>query len=122
MRLSQDVMTYEALGEALPFLDYKPTTAFQRGKHVEYIDVTCTFDIETTNSDEDGFAYSFQTCIGGLVIVPRYFEDWAELIETLCDKWRVTEKRKLIIYVHNLGYAQKPLFLITLILLIIFLF
>lgn len=104
MRLSQDVMTYEALGEALPLLDYKPTTAFQRGKHVEYIDVTCTFDIETTNSDKDGFAYSFQTCIGGLVIVPRYFEDWAELIETLCDKWRVTEKRKLIIYVHNLGY------------------
>ena len=104
MRLSQDVMTYESLGEALPLLDYKPTTAFQRGKHVEYIDVTCTFDIETTNSDEDGFAYSFQTCIGGLVIVPRYFEDWAELIETLCDKWRVTEKRKLIIYVHNLGY------------------
>lgn len=104
MRLSQDVMTYEALDEALPLLDYKPTTVFQRGKHVEYIDVTCTFDIETTNSDEDGFAYSFQTCIGGLVAVPRYFEDWAELIETLCDKWRVTEKRKLIIYVHNLGY------------------
>lgn len=104
MRLSQDVMTYEALDEALPLLDYKPTTVFQRGKHVEYIDVTCTFDIETTNSDKDGFAYSFQTCIGGLVVVPRYFEDWAELIETLCDKWRVTEKCKLIIYVHNLGY------------------
>ena len=104
MRLSQDVMTYDALDEALPLLGYKPTTVFQRGKHVEYIDVTCTFDIETTNSDADGFAYSFQTCIGGLVVVPRYFEDWAELIETLCDKWRVTEKRKLIIYVHNLGY------------------
>lgn len=104
MRLSQDVMAYDTLGEALPLLDFKPTTAFQRGKHVEYIDVTCTFDIETTNSDVDGFAYSFQTCIGGLVVVPRYFEDWAELIETLCDKWRVTEKRKLIIYVHNLGY------------------
>ena len=104
MRLSQDVVTYEALDEALPLLDYKPTTVFQRGKHVEYIDVTCTFDIETTNSDKDGFAYSFQTCIGGLVVVPRYFEDWAELIETLCDKWRVTEKRKLIIHVHNLGY------------------
>lgn len=104
MRLSQDVMAYDTLGEALSLLDFQPTTAFQRGRHAEYIDVTCTFDIETTNSDADGFAYSFQTCIGGLVVVPRYFEDWAELIETLCDKWRVTEKRKLIIYVHNLGY------------------
>ena len=104
MRFSQDIMVCETAGEFMSYMDFKPRTVFQRGKHVEYIDTTCTFDIETTNSDIDGFAYSFQTCIDGVVVVPRYFEDWAEIIETLCDKWRVTEKRKLIIYVHNLGY------------------
>ena len=36
----------------------------------KYIDVTATFDIETTNTETDGFAYSFQTCIGGAVVVP----------------------------------------------------
>lgn len=101
MRVSQDVIVCETLGEFLPRLS-TPYEVHSQKK--TYLDVTCTFDIETTNSDTDGFAYSFQTCVGGVVVVPRYFEDWAEIIETLCDKWRVTEKRKLIIYVHNLGY------------------
>lgn len=69
-----------------------------------YLDVTCTFDIETTNTDTDGFAYTFQTCIGGAVVVPRYFEEWADIIETLVDKWSITERKRLVIFVHNLGY------------------
>lgn len=69
-----------------------------------YLNVTCTFDIETTNTDTDGFAYSFQTCIGGAVVVPRYFEDWADIMETLVDKWSITERKRLVIFVHNLGY------------------
>lgn len=104
MRFSQDIMACETAGEFMSYMNFRPRTVFQRGKHVEYIDTTCTFDIETTNGDADGFAYSFQTCVGGVVVVPRYFEDWAEMIETLCDKWRVTDKRKLVLYVHNLGY------------------
>jgi hypothetical protein len=97
-------MVCETAGEFMSYMDFKPRTAFQRGKHVEYIDTTCTFDIETTNDDADGFAYSFQTCVGGVVVVPRYFEDWAEIVETLCNKWHITDKRKLVVYVHNLGY------------------
>lgn len=104
MRFSQDIMVCETAGEFMSYMDFKPRTAFQRGKHVEYIDTTCTFDIETTNDDADGFAYSFQMCVCGVVVVPRYFEDWAEIIEALCDKWHITDKRKLVIYVHNLGY------------------
>ena len=104
MRFSQDIMVCETAGEFMSYMDFKPRTAFQRGKHVEYIDTTCTFDIETTNDDADGFAYSFQTCVGGVVVVPRYFEDWSEIMETLCDKWHITDKRKLVVYVHNLGY------------------
>lgn len=78
------------------------------GKHARpkpnYVDVTCTFDIETTNTDTDGFAYSYQMCVGGAVVVPRYFEDWADIVETLVNKWGVTEKKRLVIFVHNLGY------------------
>ena len=103
MRFSQDINVCESGAEFFESLPSAPIVA-GNGKKGAVIDYTCTFDIETTNSDADGFAYSFQTCIDGVVVVPRYFEDWAEIIETLCDKWRVTEKRKLIIYVHNLGY------------------
>lgn len=86
-----------------------PKTAQERTKKnarpkPRYLDVTCTFDIETTNTDTDGFAYTFQTCIGGAVVVPRYFEEWADIIETLVDKWSITERKRLVIFVHNLGY------------------
>ena len=102
MRKSQGVVIAENKIEFLAML--KKYKTVDDGKYRKYIDVTATFDIETTNSDTDGFAYSFQTCVGGAVVVPRYFEDWAEIIETLVDSWGLSKKKRLILYVHNLGY------------------
>ena len=96
-------MIAETKEEFLAMLGKKPQSV-SAGKWQEYFDVTCTFDIETTNNDDDGFAYSFQTCIGGAVVVPRYFEDWAEIMESVIDQWHITERRRLIVFVHNLGY------------------
>ena len=96
-------MIAETKEEFLAMLGKKPQTV-RAGKWQEYLDITCTFDTETTNTDDDGFVYSFQTCIGGAVVVPRYFEDWAEIMETVIDNWHITERRRLIVFVHNLGY------------------
>ena len=96
-------MIAETKEEFLAMLGKKPQTV-RAGKWQEYLDITCTFDTETTNTDDDGFVYSFQTCIGGAVVVPRYFEDWADIIETVLDRWHITERRRLIVFVHNLGY------------------
>lgn len=112
MRESQGVLIAESKAEFLPMLT-RPETVTKgrkggRGKSAlfgkKYLNVTATFDIETTNTNTDGFAYSFQMCIGGAVVVPRYFEDWADILETLVDKWHISEKRRLVVYVHNLGY------------------
>lgn len=113
MRKSRDIMVAENLSEFLPMLK-RPKTVTKGRKKIKsgeskfygkkYLDVTATFDIETTNAETDGFAYSYQMCIGGAVVVPRYFEDWAEIMETLVDKWHISEKRRLVVYVHNLGY------------------
>lgn len=113
MRYSQDIPIAENMAEFLPMLK-RPKTVTKGRKKLnsgerkyfgkKYLDITCTFDIETTNSDADGFAYSFQTCIGGAVVVPRYFEDWVEIMEKLVDKWHISEKNRLVVYVHNLGY------------------
>lgn len=113
MRYSQDVWIAENDGEFFPMLErpklvsktvgkMRPGQQYQR--KTKYFDVTATFDIETSNTDMDGFAYSFQTCIGGAVVVPRYFEDWARIMETLIEKWGITENQRLIVFVHNLGY------------------
>ena len=85
-------------------IDKRAKRGERRKGDIKYYDVTCAFDIETTNSDSDGFAYSFQMCIGGAVVVPRYFEDWVDILETLVDKWGITTKKRLVLYVHNLGY------------------
>lgn len=109
MRESQGVLVSECLAEYLPRLVRPQKVKRTKGRKymASYLDITATFDIETTNTDTDGFAYSWQTCIGGVVIVPRYFEDWAEMLETLVDKWGVNEKNRLVLYVHNLGYEHQ---------------
>lgn len=110
MRYSQDIEVAENWGEFAEMLNFKPKSVSKGGAHrrpgqAKYLDITCTFDIETTNTEIDGFAYSWQTCINGRVVVPRYFEDWANIIEHLVAKWGVElGKRHMVIYVHNLGY------------------
>lgn len=108
MRTTQGVQVSETTKEYLSRLA-RPKAAkngYRKGA-VRYLDVTATFDIETTNTDDDGFPYSWQTCIGGETIVPRYFEDWVEMLETLVNKWHVNEKTRLVLYVHNLGYEHQ---------------
>ena len=109
MRKSQGVFVSECSDEYLPRLACPRKVKRTKGRKYmsSYLDVTATFDIETTNTDTDGFAYSWQTCIGGEVIVPRYFEDWAEMLETLVDKWGINEKNRFVLYVHNLGYEHQ---------------
>ena len=109
MRKSQGVFVSECPDEYLPRLACPRKVKRTKGRKYmsSYLDVTATFDIETTNTDTDGFAYSWQTCIGGEVIVPRYFEDWAEMLETLVDKWGINEKNRFVLYVHNLGYEHQ---------------
>lgn len=112
MRESQGMMIAENKIEFLGMLR-KPKCVTKKAKRAKagqrrfvrkYFDITCTFDIETTNTDDDGFAYSFQTCIGGAVVVPRYFEEWVDIMETILDKWGATDNKRLIVFVHNLGY------------------
>lgn len=113
MRFSQGIEIAETKAEFLPMLKRPRVVKKSKGRAKRgerrafdrcYLDTTCAFDIETTNGDSDGFAYSFQMCIGGAVVVPRYFEDWVDILETLVDKWGITTKRRLVLYVHNLGY------------------
>ena len=86
MRMSQGVAVSENTKEYLPRL-VCPKTVKKSSKQfaTKYMDVTATFDIETTNSDTDGFVYSWQTCIGVECKVVRYFFDLAEILDILVD-------------------------------------
>ena len=71
---------------------------------VGYIDSTVTLDIETTNTTDDGFLYSIQMCMDGICVVVRYVEDLITILDGLVENLVLTPERRLVIYVHNLGY------------------
>lgn len=108
MRYNQGIEVAENWVEFRDMLNFKPKTVYKKHtgyRGAGYLDITSTFDIETTNTDTDGFAYSWQTCVNGRVVLPRYFEDWLDILNHLADLWHLElGKRHMVVYVHNLGY------------------
>lgn len=100
----EDVPIAESWNEFAPMLPRYVKTVSKQRAYSKYLDVTCTFDIETSNNELEGFPYSFQTCFAGAVVLPRYLDDWLEVMEGLVDKYKVSAKRRLVCFVHNLGY------------------
>lgn len=98
------VSVCETPAEVLESLPYSVPIAYKRRTHTGYLDITATLDIETTNTREDGFAYTFQGCILGAVFLVRYIEDFCEIVDSVIARYHCSGRRKLVIYVHNLGY------------------
>ncbi len=106
MRISQDLIVYESIKEFKAAFDLNPKAVYSSKRKCYYIDITCAFDIETTNTDTDGFAYSFAFNVGGVNVVLRYIEDVYELFDDLSTRFNLSTKRMLIFHVHNLGYEH----------------
>lgn len=78
-------------------------------KKVTYLNIPCAFDIETTsmiiNGEKFAFSYVWQFGIGLNNVF--YGRTWSELLDFLTDlkQWLgLNENKRLIMYVHNLGY------------------
>lgn len=107
-RVSQDLEVQICPNGILTELQQKPYKVVSKGKKkkTEFVDITATFDIETTNTSEDGFAYTFQMCIDGVCCLVRYFEDFVEILNGLVSHYQLSENRVLDIFIHNLGYEH----------------
>lgn len=89
-----------------------------RGRNVvEYYNYACSFDIETTtikpgqlDYPEDpeaapvAFPYLFQWNIYGEVLMCRTYNQALQIFSWLIDYFRLAVNRKMIIFIHNLGY------------------
>lgn len=95
-------------------------------KKIEYINVACAFDIETTSfyrkindpnitclkPDEKemkewekcGIMYAFVFGINGKCVIARKWDDFFEICQRLTERYTLHENRRLICYVHNLGF------------------
>ena len=98
------------LGKLLQCKDSK-----KRG--VNYLQIPCAFDIETTNiykREADGtllteprpfsFMYHWQFCIDDAVCFGRTWEEFQELLKALETRMNLSYKNRLVIYVHNLPF------------------
>ncbi len=79
-------------------------------KQVEYINLPCGFDIETTSTKEGekkiAFMYIWAFAIGhdNGVYYGRTWDEFAEVCEAVSEQFDLSESRRLVVYVHNLGY------------------
>lgn len=79
-------------------------------KKVEYINMPCGFDIETSSvmigEDKAAFMYIWMIGIGenNPVYYGRTWEEFLDVCSTLQNKLGLSEDKRLVVYVHNLGY------------------
>lgn len=85
----------------------------QVNRKEKYFNVPCAFDIETssfsrsTGKDEKqktAIMYEWTFGIYGLVIIGRTWDEFIEMIDWIVDELKLHEHKRLLVYVHNLGY------------------
>lgn len=85
-------------------------TTIKTNKKVEYINLACGFDIETTSVyvGETKAAFSYVWMISAGVNSPVYYgrtwEDFITVCSELQHTYNLSTNRRLVVYVHNLGY------------------
>ena len=94
----------------MPEIDfYSLPICRKKGKHCKtYYNISCTFDIETTNVSHEtpyAFMYHWQFCFNNqYVIFGRTWEEYKQLLAYFAEKLELTETKRLVIYVHNLAF------------------
>ena len=79
-------------------------------KKIQYLNIESAFDIETSSIIDDGvkvalsYVWAFGLGDGEEIYYGRTWEEFQELIELLVNHFQLFDERRLIIYVHNLGY------------------
>ena len=91
------------------YLDFEPEIT-KDNKQINHVNIECAFDIETTSTEVQGekfafmYVWMFGLGVGNSVYYGRTWNEFVEFCETLQNRFELSETKKLVIYVHNLGY------------------
>ena len=98
----------------MPDFEYTTTRKYNSHtkKSTEYLNLECAFDIETTSTyTKDNKKFSFMYLWGfGIgehgeyIRYGRTWEDFKALLNDVANELNISLGRRLVIYVHNLGY------------------
>lgn len=86
-----------------------PQYDYTEKKHIEYIELPCSFDIETSsfynkNNEKTAIMYIWQLQIKEYTIMGRTWKEFFDVISALQRLFKISNKRILTIYVHNLSF------------------
>lgn len=93
--------------------ELKMSEIIKTNKKIEYYNIPCAFDIETSSFLSKGISnqlektsimYEWTLGLNGYVIIGRTWEEFFNVINILADLLGLYDKKRLIIYVHNLSY------------------
>lgn len=77
-------------------------------KKIEYMNIACSFDIETTsfydNGEKRAIQYAFVLGINGKCIIGRTYEEVDYLFKYIANYYDLNEYKRIIFYIHNLSY------------------
>ena len=90
----------ELLDEQIPFI--------KSNKKIEYANVPCTIDIETSsfyeNGEKRGVMYAFVLGINGKCFIGRTYEQLWNSLDRISEFYGLNDKRRMIFFVHNLSF------------------
>src|SRR5574344_436788 len=101
------MLPYTTLLQDLDNLDYE---IVKSNKKITYLNIEAAFDIETTSmkigDEKVAFMYVWMFGIefGKETYYGRTWEEFVTLCEGLQKSFQLGDKRRLVVYVHNLGY------------------
>ena len=78
-------------------------------KKIEYLNVPSVVDIESSsflddNGDKTAIMYCFTIGINGHSYLGRTYDELFEILQLFTDTFNLSFDRRLIVYIHNLGY------------------
>lgn len=99
-------------GDEISKIDYLISAKYDNIKkgNIEYIEVPCSFDIETTSTyyydDKVAFMYIWAFAITeNIIVYGRTWNEFIDLTEILVNIFHLdNDKRRLIVYIHNLSF------------------
>lgn len=101
---------YQEIVDELVYLNRLCYPIFYHKKSFDYYNIPCSFDIETSsfrrpnNNEKAACMYIWQFGFNGSVIYGRTWDEFFELLTDLQQVLSISNKIRLICYVHNLSY------------------
>jgi len=87
-----------------------PVKSYKK-KGIEYLNVACSFDIETSSyyegDNKRATMYMWGFGINGKVVIKRTWQEFIELLHDVKEYYKLSDTRRLLCYVHNLQYEMQ---------------